>query len=200
MITKEIWKDVVGYEGMYQVSNLGHVKSLDRKRSDGHNIKGVMLKIIHDKYGYCIVSLCKNGQNKLKKVHRLVAEAFIPNPDNLPQVVHKDDVVSKDNNTVENLMWSTVKDNNTSTNRLKRCSESMSGHKYTEEQVIKNPTSCCVICDNKFFRSITKCAEYYGIKRQTMNSWLKEKHKMPQEFVDMNLHIVDGNKHEKENC
>ena len=95
---KEIWKEIKDYEGLYQVSNLGRVKSSTK-----------ILKNRLSKRGYYIVTLYKNGKSTTKWVHRLVAEAFIPNPDNLPQVNHKDE--DKLNNRVDNLEWCTAKYN-----------------------------------------------------------------------------------------
>lgn len=101
----EVWKDVKGYEGLYQVSNLGRVKSLARILNDGRKWKEKVLKLGKDKDGYLQVHLYKNGKPKMFKIYRLVAEAFIPNPDSLPCVNHKDE--DKTNNTVENLEWCT---------------------------------------------------------------------------------------------
>lgn len=92
----EEWKTIDNYEDLYMVSTLGKVKSLKHNRVLRPNIK-------HD--GYMFVILCKNGKVKPFRVHRLVAQAFIPNPDNLPEVNHKDE--NKVNNTVENLEWCT---------------------------------------------------------------------------------------------
>ena len=102
---KEYWKPVVGYEGLYEVSNWGRVKSLNYN----HTGKGKILKQNQIMNGYKSVMLCKDGKRKNYLVHRLVAEAFIPNPDNLPQVNHKDE--NKTNNNVDNLEWCDAKYN-----------------------------------------------------------------------------------------
>lgn len=103
---KEIWRDVKGYEGLYQVSNLGEVRSLPR---NGTINKIRIIKKFTDKYGYLYVSLNKCNQKKKKKLHRLIAEAFIPNPNNYPVVNHIDE--NKKNNNIDNLEWCSVKYN-----------------------------------------------------------------------------------------
>ena len=109
----EEWRPVVGYEGLYEVSNTGRVRSLDRYvKSKGESYwlrKGKMLSPAKDKNGYLKVNLSCNGKNNIIRVHRLVTEAFLPNPDNLPEVNHKDE--DKTNNNVENLEWCNRKDN-----------------------------------------------------------------------------------------
>jgi len=82
---REIWKDIKDYEGLYQVSNLGRIKSLNYN----HTGKEKVMKPYKTKKGYFYIHLCKNGEKKLFLVHRLIAETFLPNPDNLPQVNHK---------------------------------------------------------------------------------------------------------------
>ena len=94
----EEWRDIEGYEGLYQISSLGRVKSFPRPTTPGG-----ILKINKRKDGYCSVMLCKNGKTKRFSVHRLVAQAFIPNPNNLPIIIHKDENHSK--NIVDNLEW-----------------------------------------------------------------------------------------------
>lgn len=109
----EVWRDVVGWEPYYEVSNLGRIKTKERSHecSNGH-IRFVYPKLketYFDEDGYERVCLYFANSSKLLGVHRLVAEAFIPNPDNLPQVNHKDD--NKANNRVDNLEWMTNTEN-----------------------------------------------------------------------------------------
>ena len=96
---KEEWKSVIGYEGLYEVSSCGQIKSLR---------KGALLTP-HKINGYYVVRLCKNGKMKNHKVHRLVAIAFIPNPENKAFVDHID--TNRSNNRVENLRWVTASEN-----------------------------------------------------------------------------------------
>lgn len=111
---KEIWKDKKDYEGHYQVSNCGRVKSIKFGKER-------ILKPFTDGRGYLYVNLCKNNKQKTYKVHRLVAEAFLPNPNNLPMINHRDE--NKSNNSVNNLEWCDVKYNNTYGTRIERVSE-----------------------------------------------------------------------------
>ena len=96
----EEWKNVIGYEGLYEVSNIGNVKNVRRN---------TLLKLSKTNDGYIQVSLYKNGIRTGLRVHRLVAEAFLPNPDGLPLVNHKNE--DKSDNSVENLEWCTAKYN-----------------------------------------------------------------------------------------
>jgi len=110
---EEIWKDIKGFEGLYQVSNLGRVKSLEREtiRKDGSKlpIKERILKP-QKGLGYLRVALCKgSGKGKLFFVHRLVCEAFHENTENKPCVNHIDE--NKINNVASNLEWCTYKEN-----------------------------------------------------------------------------------------
>ena len=115
-----IWKDIKGYEGKYQISNKGRVRSLDYKGTK----KKKLLKASTNKEGYIQIRLYKNGKGKTYFVHRLVAEAFILNPNNYPVVNHKDE--NKSNNSVDNLEWCTVEYNNTYGTRLERMSKTRS--------------------------------------------------------------------------
>ena len=109
---KEIWNDIKNYEGFYQVSNFGNVKSIDRVvpfRNSTRIIKEKQLKVRYEKNGYQVVSFYIDGVEIKKKVHRLVAEAFIENDLNKPQVNHIDG--NKTNNIVYNLEWVTSYEN-----------------------------------------------------------------------------------------
>ena len=108
---KEIWKPVVGFEGMYEVSNMGNVRSLNRvviKYGRKVTLKGKQLSPAA-KLGYKFVNLYKNSKGSRRNISRLVAEAFIPNPKNKPQVDHINTI--RDDNRVENLRWVTQKEN-----------------------------------------------------------------------------------------
>lgn len=109
---KEFWKEIKGYEGLYQVSNYGRVKSLYWNNER-------IMKTAKGKDGYLLVQLWKNKKGKMYSVHRLVAQAFIPNPDNLPIINHKDEKPS--NNHVENLEWCDyIYNNNYGTTKQRR--------------------------------------------------------------------------------
>ena len=109
---EEIWKDIPEYEGYYQASNLGRIKSLTRiKYANGGSYmsKEIILKQATTKLRYKSVALCKNGIQKHYWVHRLIALTFLPNPNEWPDINHKDENPS--NNNVENLEWCTTKYN-----------------------------------------------------------------------------------------
>ena len=113
MSNEEIWKDIEGYEGYYQVSNQGRIRSLDRivehPTNGAREINGELRKLKIHQSGYYHLGLTKDGKTKYRLVHRMVAQAFIPNPETKPQVNHIDGV--KKNNNVSNLEWATHKEN-----------------------------------------------------------------------------------------
>lgn len=121
---EEIWKDIKGFEGVYQVSSFGNVKSLSRdvkahdKLGGRRRKKESLLKFDVCKNGYLRVVLTKDCDGKHFLVHRLVAEAFLPNPENLPQVNHKDE--NKTNNIVNNLEWCDAKYNSNYGDRTRK--------------------------------------------------------------------------------
>ena len=157
---KEEWRDIKGYEGRYQISSFGRVKSLMNNRGKYRE------KIIDrrpNKYGYKRVGLYKNGKSKFYSVHRLVALHFLPNPNNLPQVNHKDE--NKENNRVDNLEWCDSKYNNNYGTRNKRIGEKTSvAHKSNRKNVGSNSVRArkvqCITTGKKF-NCIKEAGEYY---------------------------------------
>lgn len=139
----EVWKDIKGYEGSYQVSSIGRVRSLDRLITHmnmgiirKHLYKGKILKPILEPDGYLSVSLYKKGSSTKKfRIHRLVCESFISNPNNYPIINHKDE--NKTNNMVENLEWCDYSYNNTYNDKHIKIGLKHRGHKHSEESKLK---------------------------------------------------------------
>ena len=160
----EIWKPVKDYEGFYEVSNLGRVRSTERTVTVYRNGKTYkwhfhqrILKQYADTSGYMTVDLHKQDGGCQPKVHRLVAEAFIPNPYKYPCINHKDE--GRIDNRVENLEWCTYKYNNNYGTRPKRI-----GNKNTN-----NPLHCRVVIlsniktgEKSIFNSVKDAAKFLG--------------------------------------
>ena len=162
---EEVWKDVVGYDGLYQVSNLGNVRSLDRvEKWNGSERprKGRMMTTRPDKNGYLVVGLRNGMCQKTKKVHRLVAEAFIPNKNSDREVNHKDE--NKQNNNVENLEWCNSQYNVRYGTGIERRS------KQKRKKVIQYNLDCIKI---KEFDSITEAAKAIGKGTSRISSCCK---------------------------
>ena len=163
----ENWKDINGYEGFYQVSDCGNVKSLERDvyRQNGtfHHLKEKILVPNLDRYGYQYVNLAKNGKRKVMKVHRLVAMAFLPNPENKPMVNHKDEV--KTNNVVENLEWCTASYNINFGTRNVRMIQNRRSYKLGNA-----PSAKAVFCVelNKTFDCAKRAEEELDIQRTSI--------------------------------
>lgn len=169
-MSKEQWKDVVGYEGYYKVSNLGRVKSLDRTslRSDGkiYNTKGRILKTVLSEGRYLIVTLHKDAKQTTPRVHLLVAKAHIPNPENLPIINHEDG--DGTNNDARNLKWGTQAynvqhgyDSGLNKNRGKGHYKTL----LTEKQVMK----ICELLDESDLTQ-KEIGEKFGVQRLVINS------------------------------
>lgn len=141
MEDKEIWRPVAGLEGIYEVSNKGRVRSLDRVEIQKNGIarkrKGRIIKTSIKQNGYAHFRLSHNGEATDVSVHRVVAAAFIPNPHNHPCINHKDG--NRANNFVENIEWCTYKYNNEYMNRINRAVEARGCRKigkYSKDGVL----------------------------------------------------------------
>lgn len=131
---KEEWRNIKGYEGYYQVSNLGRIRSVKRKLCDGKTRRGAVVKGFPDRNGYYRIVLHKEAKMHRYMVHRLVASAFIDNPHNYPMINHIDE--DKSNNAVTNLEWCDCKYNINYGTRTKRASgENTKNSKLTTDNV-----------------------------------------------------------------
>lgn len=165
----EIWKDVKNYEGEYQVSNTGKVRSLN------YNYLGQVreLKQTLSNKGYCKVVLHRpKGTQRHFSVHRLVAEAFIPNPDNLPQVNHKDEC--KTNNCVDNLEWCDCKYNSNYGTRNERIVQKM------RKSILQFTLDGVFV---KEWESIKSAAETFGVKDCSISNALTGRKKTAGGFI-----------------
>ena len=155
----EEWRDVKDYEGLYQVSNFGRVRSLDREYVNSLGVKKYLKsRVFKLEYknsdGYINSTLRKDGTSRTVRVHRLVAEAFLPNPENKPQVNHKNSV--RHDNSVGNLEWCTVSEN--MKHRFLVGNMKGKGGK-------SNPRSLPVInCRGEIFDTMKEAAEKYRTK------------------------------------
>ena len=156
----EEWRNIKGYEGLYQVSNLGRIKSLPRYTRNGSCKYEKILTPGNDKEGYKLITLHKNNTARTYRIHRLVAEAFILNPNSLPEINHKDE--NPANNNSENLEWCTTKYNhNYGTWRAKRIGKN-------------NPRARKIRCidTGDTFNTIKEASEAYSIGRTNIGECL----------------------------
>lgn len=156
---KEIWKDIEGYEGLYKISNLGRVKRVETDR---------ILKPLKHTNEYSTVNLSKNGIVSNKKIHRLVSQAFIPNPENKPEVNHINE--NKTNNMVSNLEWSTRKENNNHGTRNERAGKAISKSKSIPIIATNLKTG-----ESQEFYGTNECARQLGLHQSSITEVLKDK-------------------------
>lgn len=156
-MNKEEWKDIKGYEGLYQISSFGNARSLRFNR-----IK--VLKPGHSQ-NYFTYEFSVNHISEVKTAHRLVAEAFIPNPNNYSCINHIDG--NKQNNHVENLEWCTASEN------VKHAYDTGLAAKHATRQNQPNQKGVLEVNTNTFYFSIRECARQLGIKRDTIRKSLE---------------------------
>ena len=161
LLPKQEWRDIEGYEGLYQVNQIGQVRSLNYRMTG----KTKRLKLGTDKGGYKVVRLCKNGKYKTFTVHRLVAQAFIPNPNNLPFINHMNEI--KSDNRVENLEWCDITYNNNYGTRNERIANAMIGKNKGNDNGRSRKIRCIEL--NKPFPSIADANVYFGKDRRNAN-------------------------------
>lgn len=173
----ETWKDIEGFEGLYKISDEGHVYSVRCKK---------LLKLIPNQDGYFEVCLANNGKNVYRRVCRLVAIAFIPNPNNLPQVNHIDE--NKQNDKVYNLEWCSSKYNVNHGTAIKRSRQSYKSKSH------KNWRKVICLNDGKVYASVTLCAKAYDGTPWGVHSICKGTRKTHRgktfEFYDPDKHGV----------
>ena len=178
---EEIWKDIEGYENLYQVSNQGRIKRKDtfvNHNKGGFRLwKGRILKQ-NTVYGYKQVILHKNGDAKCFRVHRLVAKAFIPNPDNLPEVNHKD--CNRSNNFIENLEWCTSEYNINYSDCIQKRVESFKNNQNNSTVVLQFSLNGEFI---KEWRSITDIENQNGWHRSCIHRCCKGERKSAYGFI-----------------
>ena len=180
---EEIFKDIIGFEGLYQISNLGNVKSLPKKIVYGRKYSKTIylpekiLKPKYDKDGYLRIGLRKNKKTKTLFLHRLIAQAFIPNPQNKKQINHINGI--KDDNRIENLEWYSPSENIKHSYYVLGNDYSKNFKKYKSRE---NPRNIPILMLDKNKKIIKEF--YNSIEAST---YLKEKinikSKRPQSFI-----------------
>lgn len=170
---KEIWIDIQGYEGLYQISNIGRVKSLERLSKFNNSVglkKEKILKPFKDSKGYYRIKLSKNAIESTKKIHRLVAFAFLDNLENKPEVNHINGI--KDDNRFDNLEWVTSSENTIhALNNNLKISQKGSEHgnsKLNEEKVLE-------IKKIGRSKSLKEIAQIYGVDKSLISLILLNK-------------------------
>ena len=189
---KEIWKDIDGYEGLYQVSSWGRVRSLDRyvsaKCGGSRLVKGIIIKDYDNGLGYKLVHLCKDNKPKYAYVHRLVAAAFVANPEGYDEINHIDE--DKGNNVPENLEWCSHKYNMNYGNRMEKVIEKhLSSGRWNPELVGLSKEEHNRICSRMYYKEHKDDRKmYYEAHKEE----IKEKNRRYREKMKEEKMLKDG--------
>lgn len=182
---EEIWKSVKGYEGIYEISSYGRLRSLDRAvrhySGGDRNVKGKLYEP-HFLKGYILYGLCKNGKIKTGYAARLVAIAFIPNPENKPEVNHINGI--KTDNRIENLEWVTGKENMQHAYKNKLWKIPTGEHLERFRKASKEKCSKIVLDLNTgvFYNSVKELCDLYGYNQCTIGRRLNGTRKNDTNF------------------
>lgn len=170
---KEIWKEIEGFEGLYEISTQGRVRNI---------ITGLIKKGSDNGHGYLCYGLYKNGKRKSKYGHRLVAQAFIPNPEKLKEINHIDE--NRKNNNLDNLEWISRKGNCNYGSRNLKVSKALKGRKQSLEVIKKkiknqNRPIYAIYPDgtDEYYESTKICSEVLNLSRSGINGVIMGRHK-----------------------
>ena len=178
---EEIWKDIQGYEGLYQISNMGRVKSVERTAKNGRGYRTVPEKIMKpykNSDGYLQVGLYKDDKGKKYYVHRLVADTFLENPEEYTEVNHRDE--DKENNRADNLEWCSRSYNNNYGTKNKRISEKNTNNPKISKAVIGINKVSGLILE---FPSTKEASRQLGIPNSQICACLKGRRKSTGGYV-----------------
>ena len=175
----EIWKQIEGYEGLYEVSNLGKVKRLPITLHSRFYKEKLLTISYNPGTGYYFVSLRKNEHNKNYSLHRLVAMTFIANPDNLPEVNHKDG--KKSNNCVDNLEWCTSKEN---IEHAIRSGLVKNQCKICRKVIVKHGEKIIM------FETMKDCAAFFGFKKGWLHNRIR-KHGLTFNYKEYEIEVSE---------
>ena len=172
-LPNEVWSPVKGYEGLYKVSTMGNAKSLNYNKTG----KEKVMKLTKDPKGYLRLHLSKDGKVKTFQVHRLVAQAFIPNPDNLPCINHKDE--NPLNNHYSNLEFCSYQYNNTYGRRIERVTKAMTNGKLSKPV-------CQYSLDGEFIKewpSLKEVQRQLGFNKGNLSACCRGKYKQAYGYI-----------------